>query len=371
MLISAKRKVLLVSPYANKKVGGIGTWTKNVLKYEFIRNNFDVDFLNTALNFKSNLVINNITRIFLGIFDSISILCLLLVKIISYNPDTIHYTSSASYALIKDLLAVVLAKGFRIRIIIHWRFGRIPELAKKKNAEWKLLVLITKLSDSSIVLDNHSLTVLNQNSIFNVVLIPNPISQELYRKSISISSNQKILKRGCFVFVGHIIRAKGVYELIEACSKIVKVNQLLLIGPVLKNVQQDLMAIASKRNNGKWLEWKGEIEREDVLQFLYSANALCLPSYSEGFPNVVIEAMSLGCPVIATRVGAIEEMLLSDDYGDAGICIETKNTTQLENAIEYFIENPKIALNYGINGNKRVLGKYTLANIFPKYEELW
>jgi len=363
-------KVLLVSPYSEKKVGGIGTWTKNILDYHSKQGQFKLIFLNTAFSFKSNLVRNKSQRIFQGIIDSILVLVLMLLKIIRFNPKTIHYTSSASYALVKDLFAIYIAKIFRIKFIIHWRFGRIPEIFELQNSEWKILKIVAKAANKSIVLDNQSLICFKNSGINNTVLIPNPVSEYLRMKAISINFDDKTFEIGTLVFVGHIIPDKGIYELVKACIKVEKMKQLILIGPVNINVKNELISIAAQHNNN-WLVWKGEIPREEVFQYLYAANALCLPSYTEGFPNVVLEAMALGCPVIATRVGAIEEMLTSEDLGEAGLCVDPKNVEQLTLALEYIISNPEKAMALGKNGNQRVLLKYTLENVFDQYESLW
>lgn len=366
-----RNKVLLVSPYSEKRVGGIGTWTKNILDYQKNHGQIDLIFLNTAFSFKFNIVRSKVQRLFYGILDSMLVIALLLFKILRYKPTIIHYTSSASYALVKDLVAIYASKIFGIKFIIHWRFGRIQELSETKNIEWKILKKVINASHTSIVLDQNSFLCLKNNGMNNVVLIPNPISEDLNKKAKSFDFRNKTIDNGTFVFVGHIVPEKGIFELVEACSKIEGLIQLNLIGPFKEDVKNELVKIASQWNNGEWLKWKGEIRREEVFQYLYTANALCLPSYTEGFPNVILEAMALGCPVIATKVGAIEEMLTSEDFGKAGICIEPRDVSQLISALEFMINNSEEANEFGVNGNLRVLSKYTLAKVFHQYENIW
>lgn len=68
-----------------------------------------------------------------------------------------------------------------------------------------------------------------------------------------------------------------------------------------------------------------------------------LPTYTEGFPNVVLESMACGCPIVATSVGAIPEML----DGGAGIVIEPRNVEQLRDAVAWVLENPERAAEMG------------------------
>lgn len=365
-----KGKVLLVSPYSQKKVGGIGTWTKSILEYQSKHGKFNLIFLNTAFKFKSNLVKNNYHRVYIGIIDSIYLLFLFIYKTIQSKPQSIHYTSSASFALLKDYLAIRWAKLVGIRFIIHWRFGRIPELYEKRNFEWRLLTRVAMAADISIVLDVKSLKALDNAGIKNVRLIPNPISQELQEIALRVNHKGREFESGKVVYVGHIVPSKGIRELVIACCKLNHILNLILIGPVIQSFKEEIINLVSEHKNVS-ITWTGEIEREKVFQYLINANALCLPSYTEGFPNVLIEAMAFGCPIIATKVGAIEEIIVSADYGKAGICIDSKDIVQLSEAINFILTNPSDAKDFGRNGVQRVLAKYTLSNIFHQYEELW
>lgn len=70
-----------------------------------------------------------------------------------------HITSSASLSLPKDIRLLKKARRKVIRTVIQFRFGRIPELSKNMNWEWKLLVKVIRLADVTIVIDQQSLKV--------------------------------------------------------------------------------------------------------------------------------------------------------------------------------------------------------------------
>lgn len=362
-----KLKVLLISPYSTKKVGGIGTWTQNIIEYSKSIPSLDLRFQNTAFFLKSNLLSSFFSRLLIGIIDSVWIITKTIGNILIFRPDCIHYTSSASIALFKDYVCGIVAKLFRINFIIHFRFGRIPALKEKQNWEWKLLCKVVNLASATIVIDLKSYAALRafKNEIY---YIPNPISQEL---SHLIFDKEKTVKLGKVVFVGHIVASKGVYELVSACLDIGLVKELVLIGPVLSNTKKDLIEIANSRQQGMWLKFRGEVERKEVLTDILDANLLCLPSYTEGFPNVVIEAMALACPVVGTKVGAIEEMLDVKGKNPGGICIQPKDKNSLKEALIVILENPTLANEYGINGRLRVSTKYNITTVFNKYLSVW
>jgi len=365
-----KKRVLLVSPLPKIKSGGIGTWTRTILDYQKIHGKFDLNFINTAFSFQSNIVSSRFQRIIHGVLGGVIILIHIIIKIIWLRPKTIHYTSSGSLALLKDYFAVKIANFFQINFVIHWHFGRIPELRKKNNLEWKLLLKVAKSANTSIVLDNKSCQVLDQNKVKEVILIPNPISEDMINEEKLFAIDKKSIEIGTFVFIGHIIPAKGVSELVKACCLVNSNIKLVLIGPVSKSYKKELISFTSQIDT-EFITWTGELLRHDVIKYLHTANALCLPSYTEGFPNVILEAMSTGCPVIATNVGAIKDMIFSDEFGNAGICIKPKSVELLTQALEYMISNPIEVNQFSNSGYKIVKNKYTPSKIFHEYESVW
>jgi glycosyltransferase involved in cell wall biosynthesis len=173
------------------------------------------------------------------------------------------------------------------------------------------------------------------------------------------------------VFFGHIIRSKGVYELVEVCSQIKQVEELVLIGPYEEDTKRKLSILANKSDKGVCLKLTGILNKKDVLQQMLLSQIIVLPSYTEGFPNVVLEAMSMGCAVVATNVGAIPEMLALESEKPCGICVPPRNIEMLKAAILTLINDPGKAEIMGNNGKERVLNNYTLEKVISQYKSVW
>ena len=78
------------------------------------------------------------------------------------------------------------------------------------------------------------------------------------------------------------------------------------------------------------LRFTGELGAGDVLAHLRAADIFCLPSFDEGLPVAIMEAMAVGCPVVATRIAGIPE-LISD--GTSGLLVEPGDSSGLAEAL--------------------------------------
>lgn len=362
-----RASVILVSPLP-PPVGGIATWTKNVLHYAKCSNSA-IYHVNSAIIWRNISGSSQCTRFFCGIISSGILLGRFMLAIVRANSKVVHITSSASWALFRDVLFLIIARFLKKRVIFHFRFGRIPELARKRNWEWSLLAFLTKRSFKTIVLDRESFSILQKISD-NCVLIPNPCSDSLKQiaannRRYDVSSLKDVL------FVGHVRRGKGIYELLNVFARVSVDETLEIIGPSTEDVHAKLRLICEELGISKRVRFSGSRPSEYVISRMQEASVLILPSYTEGFPNVVLEAMACGCPVIASSVGAIPDMLDCENFNAAGICCEKKSEESLEFAWKKFVSLKDARKYLSRNGKSKVLHDYTMPAIFERYQALW
>jgi glycosyltransferase involved in cell wall biosynthesis len=146
------------------------------------------------------------------------------------------------------------------------------------------------------------------------------------------------------VYVGVITQLKGVHTLLEAFAQQDSAFQLLLIGAEEQpDYAQQLRQRITELNLQTRVVWCGKLPQQALAEKIVNAKVLVLPSQSEGLPRVIIEAMTCGTPVIATRVGGIPEVLQS---GENGYLIEPNDIHGLSVALKTVLSADESALNH-------------------------
>lgn len=152
-----------------------------------------------------------------------------------------------------------------------------------------------------------------------------PLDRAVAREQLGIAAGADLI-----VFVGRLIELKGIPDLFEAVAQLVPARpqvQVVCIGegPILGA----LRARAGQPDLKDRVKLIGALPPAEVARWLAASNLLCLPSYSEGWPAVLTEALSCGRPVVATDVGGIPELVDSN----CGFLAPPRSPTQLAEAL--------------------------------------
>jgi len=132
------------------------------------------------------------------------------------------------------------------------------------------------------------------------------------------------------IYVGRLIEAKGLRELLTSVTKLRQTHpdlRTILIGegPYLEALQTQIDA----QGLSDHVTLAGGQLPEKVAQYINAADILTLPSWSEGYPNVLVEALACGCPVVATNVGGIPEIVTTEN----GRLVSPKDADALAEAL--------------------------------------
>ncbi len=366
-------KVLLCTPYLTDEgiiQGGIGVWANNLLEYY---NTLDCEADLVPLSFDRRYNVSGRTttfeRIFYGVRDLWKPIKAAKKYMTVNKVDVLHLCSSAQLSLYKDIYVLKMAKRMHVKAVIHFHFGKIPELMKANNREAKMIKRVCKVADKVIVMDKRSYNALCDEGFQNVSYLPNPLSVGIienvkkFGRTISRIENR-------IIYVGHIIPSKGITELVTACRHVNGI-ELHLIGTVTQEYLHQLEDIAKSKDDGSWLKYRGKMPHEEVIAEMMAAGTFCLPSYTEGFPNVILESMACGCSIIATPVGAIPEMLQLDEHEKCGLKVNIKDAESIKSQLNVILSDSELRAQCRKNAIERVNELYAVPIIWNQLESIW
>jgi len=109
-------------------------------------------------------------------------------------------------------------------------------------------------------------------------------------------------------------------------------------------------------------------ERHDIPAILRGLDVFVLPSFGEGVSNTILEAMSSGLPVVATRVGANAELV---ENGETGRVVTASDAEALADAIASYVDDPAQTRRHGTAGRRRVVTQFGLDRMIDRYHRLY
>ena len=213
------------------------------------------------------------------------------------------------------------------------------------------------------------ITLLYKFSLFrsNAVIFQNLESKNLFIEKNIINKNKSYVVDGSgvdldwfsynpinnndpvsFLLIARLLKEKGIIEYFEAAKKVKKVYSKIffyLLGPHEKSPDSISKQQFEKLLLEKNVKYLGS--SNDVRSFIKNCHVYVLPSYHEGIPRTILEAMSMGRPILTTNVIGCKETVIS---GKNGFIVEKGNSDQLANKMIWFINNSK---------NCSEMGKYS------------
>ncbi len=348
-----RMRILLVSPLPPPP-GGIAQWTMR-LQDQLARSEIDITILDTAVRNRLQHDLRLSSRAVAGLVQTVRVLPALLATRFRFKPHALHINTSGGLGLMRDILLLSAARVLKTPTALHLRFGRAKSIAEKSGWEWRLLRTAVRLSQAVIVLDKATMNTIGHLKSAPVRQIPNFLADPAIEPAFPVTRT--------VTFVGRISFEKGIEELLEAWEHAQLDGwHLQLIGP------GDPKYIDNLAQSHPWVAGSliGELPNMAALDALSRSAIFILPSHTEGFPNVLCEAMAVGCGVIGTRVGAIPEMLAEN----AGIVVSPGNSSELSAALRNMTQDTDWEA-YGRRARKRFLENYEAHVVIRQYAELW
>lgn len=256
----------------------------------------------------------------------------------------------------KGLKRVLLSAAERLTCRLAHRVVCVSSSLRQKAVNWTL------------VSPEHSI-VLCSGSSNGVALSRFAVNRACMQKAIEIRAQLGIPPRAEVVgFVGRLTRDKGVVELVQAVARLrakLPAIRLLLLGDFepgdpLPN------ATVQAINHDPFVIAPGFVT--DLTSYYHVMTVVALPTYREGFPNVLLEAQAAGKPVVTTRATGTTEAIVD---GVTGLTVPVGDVPALSAALEKILDNPVMAAEMGRCGQQHVAGNFRPEAVWKALVELY
>jgi len=384
--ISNKKKILFIvplpPPYAGPEIASeylIDSPLKEGFEIICVRSN-----INRCNTQKGKITIN-----------SLGVLCLVMIRVIHViivkRPDTVYTLLSQNVSgFVRDSLLVLLVKAFRKKVILHLHGSNFHNFYNNQPAIFKKYIhLILNLADIIILqarwIKDEFKKLIPENRLRVIYgCVPTGISsgKDLYKKNHA-GDGINIL------YLSHLSVAKGFSVFLKAMKEIIfesKDINFIIVGGVIDNekniffnqnggrivfedIRLEIKDIVKNKEFSERIRFLGEVtDKEQKQQILRMSDIFVLPSYSEGCPLSVLEAMTAGLPVVVTPVGALPEILKD---GENGFFTKLGDHKELKDKIYSLAINPALRNIMGENNRKLIRSKLDINIIIVQLSEIF
>jgi glycosyltransferase involved in cell wall biosynthesis len=354
----AKPKIL-VSGHLPPPMGGIATYYQSLLNSS-LPQQVDLDFVETSSQKRTGA--QSGTFSFSNLISAINDCVRFTKAVIKRRPQLTHIATTLELSFVKHSVCVLMARLFGSRVLLHPHCG-FPAMYTDQPRWWQWFFRqVIRLTSGVVVLS----TEWNKlNSIVPscpVYYLPNAIDLSAYRSLGSARiAEAKILPQLKVLYLGYMGKSKGSFDLLEAARETMSKNL-----PVIFNLVGEDVSPGEVEQIKKQIEQTGlgnvvavhpTASDTKKIDFFREADIFIYPSYSEGMPIAVIEAMACGLPVIASKVGGLPD-LVKDGFN--GILVDAGQPDQIECALETLCLEPDLRTSMQVNGYQRAFDEYEI-----------
>ena len=356
--MTEKQKTIFVGAFSKTAkdgtIGGQGTACRSLVESP-ISEKVNWIFVNSAQRSQPppNLLIR--------LYDALLRLWSVVWHSLRSNTDSILiFTGFNTSSFLEKGLMAIIAKLCRKHVVISIR----SEL-KKSSSDTYLLWFrkwTVRCCDAIICQSDHAASMLTgyldcpEDKIF---VIPNWIDSRTIVPRKKDNGN-----KATFVFMGWIEKFKGVQHLVDAADQLKQQGYDFTVN--ICGGGSDLETLKSRSQELQledMVKFHGWVAGEKKMSVLSSSSIAVLPSYSEGMPNSLLEAMTAGLAVIATPVGGIPSLIQSENQG---ILVDVGDTLALADAMKHLLENEALVEKMSETNRQFVMDRHEISAVWPR-----
>lgn len=313
-------KVLMIGNDSSVK-GGITSVITQLLAHDWNAEGIDMKFI------PSYIEANNVKKIlfFLKAFRKIK------KEFKKNKPDIVHIHMSYKGSFTRKFLLHKLCRKNGIPDIIHLHGSEFKKWFDESDDKKKeqIRILLKECAGFIVLGDKWNKAVKEIEPETKTVMVRNTV----HIPCCTVHWQQPFT----VLFMGVLIKRKGVADLINAVNLLKKENKLNNVKVIIAGSgaeETELKAMCTQLGLEQYIEFTGWIAGEDKEKIFRESQMLVLPSYNEGLPIAIIEAISYGMPVVATNVGDISSAVI---HGENGFLIDPGDVKGLAYSIHKLI----------------------------------
>ncbi len=286
------------------------------------------------------------------------------------QPDIVH---SQSWSGIDTAIARLMTERFRL---VHSEHGRnFPRLDSEPIARRIARRALYHLADAVFAVSNEVRDHYCRETRFppeRMPVIPNGIDLSRIDETDASGAREEFCIADEDFVIGTVARldeTKDTITLVRAFARLSQFHQnpglkLMIVGDGSERARLENF-IAEQGLNSSVI-FAGL--RHDVPRLLKTMNVFALSSLSEGMPITVLEAMAAGSPVVATKVGALPELV---EEGKTGFLVESKQPEAMAERLASFLANRELAKSFGLEARRKVEREFSLDSMLRRYADLY
>lgn len=280
---------------------------------------------------------------------------------LSLNSNKVIYHCHMSYngSFWRKLTFLLLSKITRSKCIVHLHGSEFKEFYKKSS--WlrkQLIYILIHQSDRFVVLSEGWSSYVKEITGVEPAVVPNYIRVPKIEEPFQS-------ERSGLLFLAGFIPRKGIYDLLHAYSHLHTHEKLHLCGA---GEDDKVLALIRALNIEDRVILHGWVDRMQKFHLLNSCSIFVLPTYNEGLPLSMLEAMACRTAVITTPVGAIPEVIQD---GVNGILVEPGNIEQLVKAISYLLSDKKVCKRLTDSAFTQYESSFTPESVLPVMKRIY
>ena len=275
------------------------------------------------------------------------------------NPDIIHSQSIGNG--IYGLFAKILLK----KKYVIW--GQGSDVYRPDNFTKLISKVVMKKASCVIALTEIMKKEMIKIYDRTIIVIPNGVDLDIFRNYTNVTECNIEKRHKKILFVGRLQDVKGVKYIIEAMNIITKfydVN-LLIVGD--GNDRERLEALVEKLKLNDVVSFRGKAPRSEIPKYMEESDIFILPSKSEGFPLVLLEAMASGLTIVASNVGGIPDIIKD---GVNGLLTEPMNSNDIADKVLRILSDDRLREEI-LSNNKKYIEKYDWRQISLQLEDVY